>query len=49
MFERVAEFAPTGAFFAEERVPWFDHRSGPIEGLSALAQVAVKRESKRRD
>ena len=49
VFERVAELAPTGAFFAEERLPWFDHRSGPFEGLSALAQVALKREPKRRD
>jgi len=46
-FERAAELAPTGAFFAEERVPWFDTRSGPFDGLSALAQVALKRE--RRD
>ncbi len=43
-FERANELAPTGAFFAEERMPWFDTRSGPFDGLSALAQVALKRE-----
>jgi hypothetical protein len=46
-FERADGLAPTGAFFADERVPWFDPRSGPFDGLSALAQVALKRE--RRD
>ncbi len=48
-FERAAELAPTGAFFAEERLPWFDMRSGPFDGLSALVQVALKREPRRRD
>ncbi len=45
-FERAAELAPTGAFFAEERLPWFDQRSGPFAGLSALAQVALARDHK---
>jgi hypothetical protein len=48
-FERAAELAPTGAFFSEERLPCFDKRSGPFDGLSALAQVALTREPKRRD
>ena len=45
-FERAAELAPTGAFFREERLPWFDQRSGPFAGLSALAQVALLRDHK---
>lgn len=48
-FERAAELAPTGAFFAEERLPWFDTRSGPFDRVSALVQVALKREPRRRD
>jgi hypothetical protein len=43
-FDRAADLAPTGAFFAEERLPWFDQRSGPFAGLSALAQVALARD-----
>lgn len=48
-FERAADLAPTGVFFAEERLPWFDKRSGPFDGVSALAQAALKREPKKRD
>lgn len=47
-FERAAELAPTGEFFAEERLPWADHRPGALAGLSALAQVALKRDHKPR-
>jgi hypothetical protein len=47
-FDRAADLAPTGAFFAEERLPWFDQRSGPFAGLSALAQVALARDHKPR-
>jgi hypothetical protein len=43
-FERAADLTPTGAFFAEKRLPWFDQRSGPFAGLSALAQVALARD-----
>lgn len=42
-FDRAAELAPTGEFFAGERMPWFNERAGPFSGLSALAQVALKR------
>ncbi len=48
-FERAAELAPTGEFFPEERLPWSDQRSGALGGLSALAQVALTRDHKRRD
>lgn len=48
-FERAAELTPTGEFFSEERLPWSDQRSGALGGLSALAQVALKRDHKRRD
>jgi hypothetical protein len=48
-FERAAELAPTGAFFAEERLPWFDQRSGSFAGLSALVQVTLARDHKPRD
>lgn len=48
-FERAAELAPTGAFFADERLPWSEQGSGALGGLSALAQVALKRDHKRRD
>lgn len=48
-FDCAAELAPTGMFFAEERLPWFDRRFGPFDGMSALAQAALKREPKKRD
>jgi len=46
-FERAAELVPTGAFFGEERLPWFDQKSSPFDGLSALAQAALNREAKK--
>jgi hypothetical protein len=46
-FERAAELAPTGEFFATERLPWSEQRSGALGGLSALAQAALKRDHKR--
>lgn len=48
-FDRAADLAPTGAFFAEEKLPWSDQRQGALGGLSALAQVALMRDHKRRD
>ncbi len=42
-FERADELTPTGAFFAGERLPWFNDRARPFAGLSALAQVAMGR------
>lgn len=42
-FDRASELTPTGEFFADERLPWFNERAGPFAGLSALAQVALKR------
>lgn len=48
-FERASDLIPTGAFFGEERLPWFDQRSGPFDGLSALAQAALKREPRERN
>jgi hypothetical protein len=48
-FERAAELTLTGALLAEERVPWFDKRSGPFDRISALVQVALKRDPRGRD
>ncbi len=45
-FERAAELAPTAEPFAGERLPWFEQRAGALGGLSALAQIALKRERK---
>lgn len=42
-FDRASELTPTGEFFADERLPWFNERAGPFAGLSALAQAALKR------
>jgi hypothetical protein len=42
--ERAAELTPTGGFFSEERLPWSDQGSSALGGLSALAQVALKRD-----
>ncbi|MGH6951168.1 MAG: GFA family protein [Vitreimonas sp.] len=36
-FERAAELAPTGEFFANERMPWFEPRTGPVGSVAALA------------
>jgi hypothetical protein len=47
-FERAAELAPTGELFPEERLPWSDQKSGAFGGLSALAQVALTRDHKRK-
>ena len=42
-FERAAELTPAGELFKDERLPWFDARTGPFSGLSALAQIAMAR------
>lgn len=46
-FERAAELKPTGELFAGERMPWNDARGGALGRLSALAQIAAKRQRKR--
>jgi hypothetical protein len=47
-FERAAELTPTGELFAGERLPWNEARSGALGGLSALAQVALARDGRRK-
>jgi hypothetical protein len=47
-FERAAELTPTGELFAGERLPWVQQQSGPLGGLSALAQVALSRDRSRK-
>ena len=42
-FDRAAELTPTGELFAGERLPWFNNRSRPFAGLSALTQIALGR------
>lgn len=49
VFERAADLAPTGEIFREERLPWFEPRTGPLGGISALAQMALGRERKSGD
>lgn len=38
-FERAAHLVPTGEFFRNERLPWFEPRTGPLGGLTAMAAV----------
>ena len=42
-FERAAELKPTGAFYGNERLPWFNAGASALDGASALATVALKR------
>ncbi|MGD9967504.1 MAG: GFA family protein [Hyphomonadaceae bacterium] len=42
-FERAADFEPTGEFFAAERLPWFEPRTGPLGGMAAMAAVVKGR------
>ncbi len=42
-FERAAELAPTGEFFGNERMPWFEPRTGPLGGMAAIAAVVKGR------
>lgn len=42
-FERAAELAPTGEFFADERMPWFEPRTGALGGMAAMAAVVKGR------
>lgn len=46
-FERAADFTPTGAFFGNECLPWFEPGSGPLEGAKAMAAVVTGRIKRR--
>lgn len=42
-FERAAELAPSGELFGNERMPWFEPRTGPLGGVYALTAIALNR------
>ncbi len=42
-FERAAELAPTGAFFGNECLPWFEGGRGPLAGAKAMDAVVQGR------
>lgn len=45
-FERAADLVPSGEIFPEERLPWFEPRTGPLGGVTALARMALGQERK---